>query len=490
MLSVLSLCGNAAAGLSDVGAFREQPCGFERLSARCGYMRVPQDHGATDDIKIQFPVVILSNPNVEARAPVVVVGGGGPGNSLGLDEASVHYYQTLFADTFLARGHAVILMDQRGVGQAIPSTGCVEIVEELERNFAEVSNDHLEWGGTKRAMRRCQQRLSSVGVDLIHYDTLASAADLEALRIALGIRRWILYGVSYGGQLALEVMRQNPATVQAAILDSPATQQFYYHESAGQLVDAAIERIFVSCQRNATCRKRFPVLRADTLTLLHRLSVSPVEIVLNHPHEATSYRFIMDRRRLADVLFDALYDPANLATLPIALASAKAGFFAQLVPYISSFLSFQFDHHFGDGMAVATNCRDEVANTPDDAVPDYTERFSGRNNKVQFREAQALCQTLRLGTAGPLAKVAVKSEIRTLVLSGENDPITPPHIAEELLDHLSNAMLARLPDESHHVLNNRCAQIVVGLWLDGDERHAAEVCIRETSITPSIEVSH
>ena len=486
---MLSMFDDVAGLGSDDGVFHEQPCGFERVSARCGFMRVPQDHFAPGGIKIQFPVVILSDPTVEAREPVAVVGGGGPGNSLNLEEDSVFYYRELFEEMFLERGHAVILMDQRGVGRAIPSTGCVEVVEHLQLSFAKVSDERREWDETRAVLLSCQRRLSLAGIDLRHYDTLHSAVDVEALRVALGIERWILYGVSYGGQLALEVMRRYSASVHAAILDSPATQQFYYFESAGHLVDAAIERLFDTCKLDTTCRGRFPSLRANTLELLARLSASPVEVMLTHPYKFESYRFVMDRRRLSDVLFDALYDPANLATLPAALSDAHGGFYAPLTPFIRSFLRFQFDDSFGDGLAAATNCRDEVANSLHLAVPDYRELFSGRESKVQFREAVALCDVLKLGTAGPQAKTAVNSDIRTLILSGENDPITPPHIAEELLQHLSNATLARLPDESHHVLYNECAQLIVARWLERDEHTARNACARQTSIVPVIKMS-
>jgi pimeloyl-ACP methyl ester carboxylesterase len=47
--------------------------------------------------------------------------------------------------------------------------------------------------------------------DLTAYNTAASAADVNDLRLALGYEQINLWGGSYGARLALEVMRDYPA---------------------------------------------------------------------------------------------------------------------------------------------------------------------------------------------------------------------------------------------------------------------------------------
>ena len=70
------------------------------------------------------------------------------------------------------------------------------------------------------ARNDCLAALIAGGVDLADYHSEASAADLEALRVALGYRKWNVLGISYGGRLALATMRSFPEGIRAVILDS------------------------------------------------------------------------------------------------------------------------------------------------------------------------------------------------------------------------------------------------------------------------------
>ena len=65
------------------------------------------------------------------------------------------------------------------------------------------------------------ERLVGEEINLAAYNSPASAADLNDLRLALGYKEWNLYGRSYGGRLALTVMRDYPTGIRSVILDSP-----------------------------------------------------------------------------------------------------------------------------------------------------------------------------------------------------------------------------------------------------------------------------
>ena len=466
----------AQALLGAQDGFFEHPCGFDTIRARCGYMSVPEDHAAPDGKRIQFPVVILSAAAVELREPVVVLGGGGPGNTIGLDEVSLHYHVQLFQQSFLTKGRTVVLMDQRGVGSARPATACSEVVAQLEETYSKPLTGTQEWRASRQSLTACKQRLAAAGIDLRHYDTVQSAADVEALRQSLGIDRWVLYGASYGGQLALEVVRRYPHAVAALLLDSPSAPQFPYYERAGELADEAIERLFSSCAQDTQCAQHYPELRSNTLEVLDRLAHTPVQLMLAHPRHGSPYTFVMDRSRLVDVLYDALYDPVNIEILPAALTSAHNGRYGAMVPFITGFLNFQFDERFGDGMSIATTCREEVSHTDPARIPAYTEVFSGRDTRQQFEQARLLCDALDLGTVEPQVKLPVRTRIPALILSGEHDPITPAWMVRGLLEHMDNAILVSFAEESHYVFYNPCARLLAAAWLEDTASARLEVC--------------
>jgi pimeloyl-ACP methyl ester carboxylesterase len=73
----------------------------------------------------------------------------------------------------------------------------------------------------REVTRACHDRLRDEGVDLSRFTTQHNAADAIDLMRAMGHERWDVYGVSYGTRVALEMMRQAPEALRAAVLDSP-----------------------------------------------------------------------------------------------------------------------------------------------------------------------------------------------------------------------------------------------------------------------------
>ena len=255
--------------------------------------------------------------------------------------------------------------------------------------------------------------------------------------------------------------------MQAVILDSPSTPEHFYYPDSGRIVDDAIEGFLSRCEASNSCSVKYPRLRTKFLSLLEALARQPVQVVLTKPGSEEPYEFILDRARLVDVMFEALYDPANFPGIAAAIHAAHDGTYFLLTPYVSGYLSFQLDPEFGDGMSVAINCREEVANTDLQSVPDYTERFTRRNARKAFELTWLLCDRLQLGRVGPEIKQPVRSDLPTIILSGRADPITPARLAEAAMRHLPNATLVSFSDEAHYIFYNECARAIVKLWLDG-----------------------
>ena len=97
----------------------------------------------------------------------------------------------------VARRYDIVTVDQRGTGES----GAVSC--ELPTRDATACANAL---GERRA----------------YYNTPETAHDLEDLRIALGVDKLTLLGVSYGAKVASEYARRYPAQTAAVVLDSPA----------------------------------------------------------------------------------------------------------------------------------------------------------------------------------------------------------------------------------------------------------------------------
>ena len=99
----------------------------------------------------------------------------------------------------------LILIDQKGSGESKPSLDCWEIEEDL----------------TEEAISACKRRLSLKGIDFSSYQIRGIAEDIVDLRNVLGIKKWNLYGVSFGSRIALELLAIDQAAVNSVVLDSP-----------------------------------------------------------------------------------------------------------------------------------------------------------------------------------------------------------------------------------------------------------------------------
>ncbi|MCP4422982.1 MAG: alpha/beta fold hydrolase, partial [Chloroflexi bacterium] len=239
------------------GTFENNPCPFDvdgSANIECGTLTVPEDRSRADSPMIQLAVAIARAPGGGSDAAPIVYLAGGPGGSAIDDYAA----DPSSWDYPFLQNRDFILLDQRGVGYSQPSLDCPEFAEAGERD----NPDAL-----------CYERLTDDGINLDAYNTRENAADVAALRSALGIAEWDLLGISYGTRLALAVMRYHPEGVRAVILDSP------FPPNADTPVDEiysltdALTELFADCDRDAYCREEYPNLETVFLETVQRLNV-------------------------------------------------------------------------------------------------------------------------------------------------------------------------------------------------------------------------
>ena len=92
----------------------------------------------------------------------------------------------------------------------------------------------------QRGCGRSLPHASEPGADLSSNTTWHLVADLERLRGARGIERWLVFGGSWGSALALAYAEQHPERVTELVLRGIFTLRrseldFYYNGGAGQL---------------------------------------------------------------------------------------------------------------------------------------------------------------------------------------------------------------------------------------------------------------
>jgi hypothetical protein len=71
------------------------------------------------------------------------------------------------------------------------------------------------------------------------------------------------------------------------------------------------------------------------------------------------------------------------------------------------------------------------------------------------------------------------SDIPTLVLEGEFDPVTPPEYGQLVAGYLSNSYFFEFPGVGHDVLGNECARSIAGAFINDPSEAPDDACIAE-----------
>ena len=439
-------------------------------------MTVPADYRDPTAGEFELQVAIFRSPSpIAADVPVVYLEGGPGGHSL---EA----LPTVFDSTIgpLTQDRDVIAFDQRGTGYSSPSLYCweatnvtVDLMDE-ELPFAE------ELTRMEVALRECRDRLISEGIDLSVFDTAANAADVDRLRAVLGYEAWNLFGVSYGTRLAQTVMRDFPDGVRRVVLDSayPLEQDLYGSIPAS--ADRAFRLLIDSCASDNVCSRTYPDLGGRLTSAFEMLNESPKPGVAFDARTGAPVDVLVNGDRLVDALFTAFYDTRLLPLLPEVIAEAAEGNVDAVNLILSSELARL--ELFSVGMHFSVQCQDELPFTSENELvrrAGASSLFNSFMDSGEYgREHFALCGVWDVPSSDGAENLAVLSDIPTLILAGEFDPITPPSAGRAVAGNLSRSTFIEFPGAGHGVITNgECAESVVRLFLAGRDPDTA--CVKE-----------
>ena len=408
-------------------------------------MAVPENRARPNGRWIQLAVAVFRAAEGPRRPPLIFLGGG-PGSFV-LADFGPRVSGSLARD--LTAGRDFVMFDQRGVGFSQPALDCQELRDLRDRTIESHPTRAQEDDDEVEAAFACRDRLLASGIELAAYTTAASAADVNDIRRAFGYGQMDVWGLSYGTRLALAVEREFPQAVHSLVLDSALPP------SVNQLVDRAAnaERafrvLFDGCAADVACASAYPDLETVFYDLVATLNRTPARYNAQHPGTGQVYNVVLTGDRLITTLVDALVPPFLIPIVPLVAASIQHGDFT-LMSQATSLL--WFDDRHSVGMFYSVNCADEASRTS-------LRRVSVARRNVRPEIAAALREDARLricaewGAAqpGPRAATPVVSDVPTLILAGEYDPLTPPHYARIAGRTLRNSDGFQFPAMGHNL---------------------------------------
>ncbi len=414
----------------------------------CGFLVVPEVRGDPTPRLVRLHVAIFRAERGRATAdPIIYLEGGPGGSALQRIEARYAAFKPFMQD------RDFILYDQRGAGYSTPSLQCPELLKVDLEALTNPTNGFLNGVATTRAINDCRARLEKSGVTLSAYNTNASSRDLEDLRRVLGIRRWNLFGISYGTRLALVTMRDFPAGIRSVILDSSyPLDRNVYGQQFGPAASRSLDKLFTGCQRDSACNKQYPNLRRVYNDLIRQLNRAPVTINTELA-DGQPFRFVLTGGVVQEVVISALYATAIIPDLPGAIYEARDGDYSYLTMLVVR--SVARSQSVSLGMYYAVMCGDRSLPT-------------------------ALCNLWRVSALVPEQPRPVTSSIPTLILAGEYDPVTPPEYGSHAAETLRNGYYYEFPGFGHGIsVSGACAASLTLRFLENPRQAPDSTCLTD-----------
>ena len=430
----------------------------------CFFMVVNEDPHDALTALVAFPVVrFFTGLAKSEKNPILHLGGGGPGNSLGLEIEPAYLWQA-YRGLVASTGRDLYAMDPRGVGMAYPKLHCSEILEFFRNSLAHPMTAREEIDRMHDSYRECKERLDKDHRNLSFYNSRTVAQDVEQLRRSLKVDKWILLGVSYGTRYALTIARDFPEIVEAMLFFSATFPNVRYTDRAADRVRKAFERAFTWCVDLRTCDVQS--MRGRLQAMVSSLNRSPLVIDkfsrrLRESHDIES--IVLTGSRLMRALHFAFYDAEFFPQLPELVDELERGRTRILEDVLSNWFDILLDETHSDPISYSHYCAEEHP------FANYDSAFeSARSLHAYIRipvinywlyDSKLGCRLWNVPAAGQIEGEPVRTSIPTLFLQGALDPVTPVDYLNEQLRYFKRSAVLIFEDSSHwgEAMEGSCA---------------------------------
>jgi pimeloyl-ACP methyl ester carboxylesterase len=416
---------------------KTSPCriGQTRKAAICGTLTVFEDRAAGTGRTIGIHFIVIEAKHQAHRA--IAFNPGGPGVSataMAADFADA----TDGAFATLHDRYDLLLVDNRGTGESAPQDCDFAPAAHPELYFRQLWPDTI--------VRSCHDRLGAYA-NLSLYSTSEASDDLNDVRAALGYPKLVLFGGSYGTRFYLDYARRHPDGVESVVLEGVDPPHFYITPlPMARGAQTAIDRLEQACRHDPTCSAHFPHFAERFAAVVKRFDSGPVTLAVQNSVTHRLQSVQLTKEVFAETIRHALYFPAGAAYIPVTIERAYPGDYTPLGEMVSQ-MSLFFSNIVAAGLNLSATCVEDVPFiTEADVARDSAGTFEG---DARVRAQQRACKLWNVDPAPAAFEEPVRSDAPILMISGSDDPATPPAYAREALASLPNGRIMLVPGASH-----------------------------------------
>ncbi|MEZ5515280.1 MAG: alpha/beta fold hydrolase [Steroidobacteraceae bacterium] len=446
----------------------EGSAGLQAIAAECGSLSVPENYDAPQGLHIDLYVARVRAVSQRAAPDPLVVIAGGPGM------ASTDFYASVAAAfARIRRERDIVVVDQRGTGQS----------NLLDCEFDEQDLLDPEAIDIGALARDCRDRLVE-RADLTQYTTSVAVRDLETLRTALAYPQFNLYGVSYGTRVAQHYAKRYPGNARTLILDGVIAPSLVLGPNMALDAEAALQRIFARCLAAAACKGAYGDPTIDYRALWTTLDGKRVTVSLPDPTTGAERQLEFGRAHLSAVLRLASYDPSQAALLPLALKQAHRDNNYRALAAQFLLISRSLDSVFAYGMHNSVACSEDAPAIDLAALP-RDQLTATHMGFKQVEQLVTMCREWPRGVVDEDFRAPLRSSAAALLLSGGDDPVTPPVYATEAQQAFTDSLHLILPGFGHGQLSAPCVdKIMADFVAAGSARQLDVRCTDKLLPTP------
>lgn len=390
----------------------------------CGTFDVREDRTQRGGRTI--PVGFILMPATHPSHHAIVFEAGGPGQSATglvpmMATGAFGYLQPLH-DTY-----DILFVDDRGIGRSNAFDCDWNPAARPQLAMMQLFPDEIS--------KACHAKYATAR-DLNAYDTNNSADDLDELRAALGYKKLVLSGGSYGTTFSLVYLRRHPASVESEVLDGVAAPGSLPLLGSPDGAQHAMDRIIADCKIDTVCKTHFPKFEEHFAALMQRFARGPIPVPVRNQVTKNLETLPLSKEVLVDRLRQLSYDPDGASVLPAVVEEAYDGNYADLAAVVGLVTS-EIDSQVNMAANLTYACAE--------FMPFYTSaqiKNAARGSytgDLRLRAEQNACKVWNVRPMPPGYDTPVKSDAPILMMTGSDDPATPPESAAAALKYLPNA---------------------------------------------------
>ncbi len=412
---------------------------FIKSKIKFGYLRVPESRQRPDKY-LNIAIAKLSCLQSEATQPTLIMLHGGPGGKI---------IEKFNLPNALRQDRDIVVLDQRGCGYSQPdfTTGMnQDILNILSRNLTRNAEENERIAVAEKWKRELKQR----NIDLSAYTTNNIAKDVNDLCTALHLTSWDLWGTSYGTRVALTLMKSFPQGIHSVILESPLAANTNYIQNITKNFKSSLEKLFEKCDENPEVHKKYPNLRSDFTNAINAIEKNPIVVDMNNSDKYPNGKFIINSQDILLGLQQSLYGKSFYPVFPLLVEELKNRDAPGLRNFIEGMSNGIFRLQYG--LYYSVMCEDCIPSNGAKAFDSTSADFWG--GVSFYRDEFGICNVWSDSSKRIIDSAQIRSNIPTLILSGELDPIASTKGALMTQKGLSSAYLYTFKNTGHFAVDN------------------------------------